>query len=46
MEWLIGLGLWGLLVLFTWALVLNFRRADEQAERMHEEKRRKEREDD
>lgn len=46
MEWVIGLGLWGLLVLFAWALFVAAGRADDEAERMHEEKRRKEREDD
>lgn len=42
MEWVIGLGLWGLLVLFAWALCVAAGLADEQAERMHEDRRRKE----
>lgn len=42
MEWVIGLGLWGLLALFAWALCVAAGRADEQAERMHEDLRRKE----
>lgn len=35
MEWLIGLGLWGLVVLFIWALCVVAGRADDAAERMH-----------
>lgn len=40
MEWLIGVGLWGVVVLFAWGLCVNFRRADERAERLHEDRDR------
>lgn len=38
MEWLIGLGIWGLFVLFAWALGVAAGRADDQAERVHEDR--------
>jgi hypothetical protein len=37
MEWLIGLGLWGLLVLFAWALCAAGGRADDEMERIYED---------
>lgn len=40
MEWVIGVGLWGLVVLFAWALGVAAGRADDQAERMHEDRHR------
>lgn len=42
MAWLIGVGLWGLLVLFAWALCVAARRAEDESEQMHEDLRRKE----
>lgn len=33
MAWVIGIGLWGLVVLFVWALCVVAGRADEWAER-------------
>ncbi len=42
MEWLIGVCLLGVLVLFAWALCLTARRADDEAEQMHEDLRRRE----
>lgn len=42
MDWLIGLGLglWGLVVLFAWAMGVAAGQADDQAERMHGDRRR------
>lgn len=40
--WVIGVGLWGLFVLVAWALCVAARRADDKADRMHEDLRRKE----
>lgn len=33
MTWLIGIGVWGLLVLFAWALCVAAGRADDRAAR-------------
>lgn len=37
MTWLIGIGLWGVFVLFAWALCVVAGRADDEARRMAEE---------
>lgn len=44
--WVIGAGLWGLFVLFAWTWCVASGRADDRADRMHEDLRRKECSDD
>lgn len=40
MAWLIGMGLWALVVLFVWALCVAAGQADDEAERVHEDRHR------
>ena len=37
MEWLIGVGLWGVFALFAWGLCVAASRSDEEMERIYED---------